>query len=159
MFRTIYLKFKKLKTEKHSPSILISKREYIYFGFIYKLAIYLNPNYINVKIFRKKVGRKRYVVVIGLKYYKNKVRRRVSGVAKRFLKKNKNIKCLYCRCELTNDNITTEHIVPISKGGTNVKENLAFCCSACNIDRGVKHFYIYLRKVNRYYRFKRYIFI
>jgi hypothetical protein len=42
--------------------------------------------------------------------------------------------CEYClsQHELSHDDFSIEHIVPISKGGTNDRENLAFSCQSCN---------------------------
>jgi 5-methylcytosine-specific restriction endonuclease McrA len=40
--------------------------------------------------------------------------------------------CPYCNAELTPDNLTIDHIVPISKGGTHTADNLAAICSPCN---------------------------
>ncbi len=40
--------------------------------------------------------------------------------------------CVYCE-EVAN---TVDHLVPLSKGGTNDKRNLAHCCSSCNGQKG-----------------------
>lgn len=40
--------------------------------------------------------------------------------------------CPYCNVELNRDNVTIDHIVPISKGGTHTADNLAAVCKSCN---------------------------
>ena len=48
------------------------------------------------------------------------------------LKKYK-FKCAYCGKEFTLfDRETHEHVIPISKGGNNVKENVVPACQSCN---------------------------
>ena len=44
-----------------------------------------------------------------------------------------NFKCAYCGKELINSFDTTrDHIIPISKGGNNTKENIVPSCRSCN---------------------------
>lgn len=47
----------------------------------------------------------------------------------RILAKQKG-RCCYCHC--ITDDLTLEHIVPISKGGSHTAENIAFACLCCN---------------------------
>lgn len=59
---------------------------------------------------------------------------------KEIIKDKCNGKCYYCNAEFTNwDEFGIDHIVPISKGGTNVVENLALACRKCN---GLKSNYL-----------------
>ncbi len=44
--------------------------------------------------------------------------------------------CKWCGATLTRHTATIEHVVPLSKGGTNDQHNLALACAACNHDRG-----------------------
>lgn len=47
--------------------------------------------------------------------------------------------CCYCGCEIKHPLIsTTEHLVPISKGGNNRLVNKRRCCKRCNTWRGNK---------------------
>jgi hypothetical protein len=46
-----------------------------------------------------------------------------------------NFKCLYCGSK---ENLTLDHVVPRSKGGTNSWNNLATCCNRCNVLKGDK---------------------
>lgn len=51
------------------------------------------------------------------------------------IKKKHNNTCLYCGkyegCE-----ITVEHVIPFTRGGSNVKENVITACSVCNSSKG-----------------------
>ena len=60
-----------------------------------------------------------------------------SSEAKRLWKKNIkdnwNNKCAYCNSE---NNLTLDHIIPQSKGGTNFTKNIVCCCHSCNQSKG-----------------------
>lgn len=47
-----------------------------------------------------------------------------------------NGKCWHCGCELTLSEMTFEHLVPTSKGGTNTWDNVTAACSRCNRLKG-----------------------
>ena len=47
-------------------------------------------------------------------------------------------KCVGCNYSIPFRNITIDHIVPISKGGTDQKENLQLLCNACNSTKGAR---------------------
>lgn len=40
--------------------------------------------------------------------------------------------CYYCRVRLTMDTATVEHLVPLSRGGTNHRSNKVLACKGCN---------------------------
>jgi 5-methylcytosine-specific restriction endonuclease McrA len=44
-------------------------------------------------------------------------------------------RCIYCK---TDDNITLEHLIPLSRGGTNWTANLAPSCLPCNMKKNSK---------------------
>lgn len=44
--------------------------------------------------------------------------------------------CFYCGRQLYDSNRTIDHIVPITKGGTNELNNLVCCCHECNQVKG-----------------------
>lgn len=41
-------------------------------------------------------------------------------------------KCQYCRKPLAEEEITLDHIIPVSRGGTNDSDNLCVACRSCN---------------------------
>lgn len=41
-------------------------------------------------------------------------------------------RCVYCGIFLTKEILTIDHIVPLSKGGSNCKTNLVTSCQQCN---------------------------
>ena len=53
----------------------------------------------------------------------------------RILKKSK-CKCARCGKELNMSNMTIDHIIPLSKGGTNKEYNLIAMCKKCNKEKG-----------------------
>ena len=97
--------------------------------------------------------------MVGLKWNGRNVKRRTTGFAKEFLSENTNSKCIYCNCKLNENNATSDHIIPISKGGNNCKLNLIVCCVKCNNERGDLPFYQYLKLKNKRYHGKRESFI
>lgn len=48
--------------------------------------------------------------------------------------------CCWCKRFLLHNELTIEHIIPKSMGGTNALENLRCACSQCNRKRGNKFF-------------------
>jgi 5-methylcytosine-specific restriction endonuclease McrA len=40
--------------------------------------------------------------------------------------------CHYCRREVGRENLTMDHIVPLSRGGKSTKGNIVACCKECN---------------------------
>jgi len=112
--------------------------------YLIKLIVLFNPRYRSCEIHR--INWKLYhdIVVVGLRWTGKNVKRRTTGFAKEYLKESYNPKCLYCSVKLTQYNATTDHIIPISKGGNNSKVNLVVCCIKCNNERGDMDFKKYL---------------
>lgn len=44
--------------------------------------------------------------------------------------------CVYCGVSLTPDNYTRDHVIPLSRGGSTQRENIAPCCYDCNHLKG-----------------------
>ena len=137
---------------KHYHFLLVDYKFYKRFSFFIKLAVFLNKKYIPCEIFRKKYKTHKNFVVIGLKWNGKNVKRRTNGYAKEFILNNKDYKCIYCECELDDQNVTSDHIVPISYGGNNCQVNLVICCTDCNNERGNLEFKTYLKWKNIRFR-------
>lgn len=53
-----------------------------------------------------------------------------------------NYRCAYCNKKFSLHNKSTkDHVIPISKGGHNTKENIVPACRSCNSKKGAKSFY------------------
>lgn len=75
-----------------------------------------------------------------------KRRVRVQGISKEesafkemcILSKAVDAKCAYCGVLLIYAGSSVDHILPITKGGDNRRENLCLCCRSCNCSKGNK---------------------
>ena len=47
-------------------------------------------------------------------------------------------RCVYCGKELTDKEITQDHIIPITKSGHYISQNIVPCCLVCNSSKGNK---------------------
>lgn len=56
---------------------------------------------------------------------------------KKELQKRDGLNCFYC-CEPLNDDITLEHLIPISAGGKNILSNMVLAHEKCNQMMGCK---------------------
>lgn len=140
------LKFLYKSKEPHFLSV--PKDIWYKWGLLIRLVVGLNKNYNFCTIYRKKYKHHSDIVVVGLKWTGKRVKRRTTGFAKKFLSENKETKCIYCETKLTNDNATTDHIVPISEGGNNAQINLVVVCFDCNNGRGNLEFSEFMRIKN-----------
>lgn len=52
------------------------------------------------------------------------------------IKEEQEGKCLWCGRVLSSYHI--DHIIPLSKGGSNLESNLCVCCPSCNLSKGSK---------------------
>jgi len=144
----LFKKIKKLIKSKDAHFLSVDFKTYKRWGWLIRLIIKTNKNYKPCEIYRSKFKTLENFVVVGLKYNGKKVRRRTSGWAKTFITKNKNTYCIYCDVELNEDNVTADHIIPISMGGNNTQVNLVACCKDCNAERGNISFREYISKKN-----------
>ena len=114
----------------------VEEKTYNTWKFLIKILVILNKNYKSCEIYRKKYKSMKNIVVIGLKYNGKNIKRRTNGFAKDYLENHRHAKCPYCGVKLTNDNVTADHIVPISHGSNNSQINLVACCEKCNNEKG-----------------------
>ena len=143
-----YKTLKHLYKSEHDHFLGVDFNFYKKYKWIIKLLVWLNSKYLSCEIFRKQYKIHKNLVVVGLKYDGKNVKRRTSGFAKEFIANHPNPKCVYCGSKLTDENATSDHIVPISDGGNNTQVNLMVCCKKCNNERGNMSFTTYLKKKN-----------
>ncbi len=43
--------------------------------------------------------------------------------------------CHYCGQQVGGENLTMDHVIPVSRGGKSVKSNIVPCCKACNNEK------------------------
>lgn len=60
----------------------------------------------------------------------------------RQVRKDSKYRCCYCRTPqlLLSYKLEIEHILPLSKGGRSIKENLCLACRQCNLHKSAKVF-------------------
>ena len=44
--------------------------------------------------------------------------------------------CAYCGEIIADGDVTLDHVVPVSKGGTDKTANMVLCCGSCNLKKG-----------------------
>jgi len=158
MIRDIY-KLMELHKSKCSNFLYVDFNFYKKWALIIHIIVFFNKNYINCKIFKLEHKNLNNIAVVGLKTRGKNVRRRTNGYAKKFISERDDCTCIYCNIKLTDENATTDHIIPISKKGNNSQVNLIVCCNDCNGDRGTTKFEKYLKNKNKKYKRIRYIFV
>lgn len=154
-----FQKLKRIFKEKNEHFLKVDFVFYKRWKYLIKLLVHFNKNYIGCEIARKRFKSYRNFIVIGLKWNGKNVKRRTIGFAKEFVNANKNACCIYCETKLTEENATTDHIVPIAAKGNNCKVNLIVCCQPCNSDKGTMSFKKYLKLKNEKYKRSKYTFI
>lgn len=137
--------------------LFLNKKEYflfVDFNFYKKwwltilILIFFKRGYRNCLFFRKEYKFYKNVVVVGIKNNDKKIKRRTKGYSKKFLQKNSDTNCIYCKTKLNTENSSVDHIIPISKGGNNSQLNLVVVCRDCNNERGDLEFKTYLKIKN-----------
>lgn len=66
----------------------------------------------------------------------DKVERRKSYKKDKLALLQKDPHCAWCGCELTAETATVDHVVPLSRGGLNNRNNMVLACQPCNAKRG-----------------------
>lgn len=145
---------KKLFKEKNEHFLSVDGEIYDRYKYLIKIIMFFNKKYKSCEIRRKNFKSLQNFVVVGLKYSGKNVKRRTCGYAKTFIDTHEDSKCLYCNVDLTHDNATADHIIPISNGGNNTQVNLIVCCNDCNSERGNLEFKDFLKSKNKNYKNK-----
>lgn len=57
-------------------------------------------------------------------------------IKKQIAQKRAIVSCCYCKKVFLLDDLTVEHIIPLSWGGTNDSSNVDLACKPCNQQRG-----------------------
>lgn len=78
------------------------------------------------------------MVRAGEQQSKKRQRRRTRSIRQILLTGKGLLRCRWCKCILTRETATVDHIVPISHGGRTTKDNCVLSCEKCNHDRGVE---------------------
>ena len=87
----------------------------------------------------------RYVSTVNKKYNAPSIIRYVSGGHKFYIKtrmskgallKRDNYTCVYCKKKLNHLTVTKDHVIPSSRGGRDVWENVVCSCFNCNNYKG-----------------------
>lgn len=52
--------------------------------------------------------------------------------------------CFFCKKILSQEQVTKDHLIPTSRGGSNTRVNLKPCCYECNIEKGNMMWYVYI---------------
>lgn len=56
------------------------------------------------------------------------------GIKRRRLRSD--ARCYWCKCAIDESSATIDHLVPLSRGGSNASDNLVLACKPCNQRRG-----------------------
>ena len=59
--------------------------------------------------------------------------------------KSQRVRCAYCRTKLTNS-YHVDHIMPLSRGGSNGRENLQILCARCNLQKSSRDPLVHARE-------------
>jgi 5-methylcytosine-specific restriction endonuclease McrA len=61
-------------------------------------------------------------------------------------------KCAYCGVKLSTYTATLDHVIPLSRGGSDEPRNLVWCCKKCNYSKGNKLPYEWLKEGKKHVR-------
>jgi len=52
------------------------------------------------------------------------------------IKNNSDHICYFCKKHIEDDEMTVDHLTPLSKGGKHEEKNMVVCCEKCNSEKG-----------------------
>lgn len=84
------------------------------------------------------------------KYHRRKAQMKETDITTDWLVelRDKTLTCPYCNEVYSNDMILhLDHIVPLSKGGIHIKDNVIYCCCKCNLRKGSKAYSEFIREL------------
>ena len=58
------------------------------------------------------------------------------GYLRNYAYKDQNGLCFYCGKHMDQKKATADHIIPRSKGGKDIRENIVAACNDCNVQKG-----------------------
>lgn len=63
--------------------------------------------------------------------------------------KSQKYRCAYCRIKITSADWHVDHIIPVSRGGSDDPKNLQLTCASCNLRKKDKDPLVFARKLGR----------
>jgi 5-methylcytosine-specific restriction endonuclease McrA len=103
----------------------LSKRRSAYIAGTTKRFEHVTPERAVAMAFEPPVVRREHVVTRKGKY---------RALRRRLLRKDPH--CHWCRCDLTLDTSTADHVIPLRRGGLDNPNNIVLACEPCNNKRG-----------------------
>ncbi len=67
----------------------------------------------------------------------------------RRIKKEQGNKCAYCGVSFRNSKAHVDHIIPLSRGGTNYPRNIQILCNRCNLRKSYKDPIVFAQELGR----------
>lgn len=76
------------------------------------------------------------IIILDREHIKKKSPTKPLGVSKQKVFSRDGWKCGYCLTTVNGKTATLDHVVPVSKSGPNIYENVVTCCAKCNTTKG-----------------------
>lgn len=69
---------------------------------------------------------------------KGKRRPKIDGNTRQKVFARDGRRCVYCGCTEEEMTLCLDHVIPLSRGGSNTADNLVVACFPCNTDKGAR---------------------